>query len=406
MMNEFWFATSSMVVVACIFLFVPFIRYRHLSSKSGLTSDWFLQRKAELEEELAAGLFDKNKFDEALTELKLTAKAELQEAQKNSVSLMSSGNKNFLITASILMALVVGGFYWQVGQYKKLQDWQATIAKVPELGQKVLQDSNQTVTAAELKEFALGLRTRLKEKPDAIGWMLLGRTLMAVNDVDGSVAAFEKAHRMEPDNNSHKVNYAQALQMKGESWDIEGSLSLLSQVLKQQPNNEMALIYFAEGNLALERYQPALEVFKLVQSNLAESDPRTSALNQRISLVEQKLGLTKPLISVTINIEQNENIDLSKFKKLFVFAKIDAMPMPIAVKKLPLSAIGTTIGLSDRDTMLPQFKLSEQNTVSIHARLSIDEQAPAMQGDWQGSVNNVDLASTELVSVVVSEEVK
>lgn len=406
MMTSFWLAIAAMLFVATIFVLVPIIRFKQIHDKSALASDWFLARKIELEKELDAGLFTQDEFNEALKELKLTAKDELIEA-KADVQISRQGPlKGSIGIALVVFVLIVSVFYWRQGEYQKLDDWQQTLLKMPTLSQTVLQNLNRQVSPEELRDFALGLRTKLSQKDEPIGWMLLGRTLLAINDLDGAIKAFEKSYDGQPSNVSNTVSYAQALQMKGEEYELKKSLNLLREALTYQPDNEMALLLFGESNMLLERYQQALQVFNLVLKGMAQDDPRQNLVAQRLAFINDKLGLSTGGLSIEVTLAEPLLEKLANFKQLFVFAKVDSMPMPVAVKKIAVTGTSFQLNLSDRDVMLPEFKLSEQEQVNIFARLSLDDNAPAQTGDWQGQITGISPTSTDQITVVINEEVK
>jgi cytochrome c-type biogenesis protein CcmI len=194
-MTSFWLALVAMTLVATFFVLVPVVRFKQVHSKSGLASDWFLARRVELEKELDEGKFTQEEFNEALLELKVTAKDELTDALAENSIHDKSNAINYLIVAAVLLVVVSAGFYAKQGEYDKLEDWQATLLKMPELSQTVLQNLDKQVSTEELQDFALGLRTKLVEKDEPIGWMLLGRTLLAIGDVDGAIQAFEKSYK-------------------------------------------------------------------------------------------------------------------------------------------------------------------------------------------------------------------
>ena len=410
-MMLFWLSALVMVLVALLFIMQPMIRYRQAPSTHKLAADWYQSRLVELQKEFDAGQFSQEEFNQAVTELKLTAKAELQKhlGEQETGTERASVSSRTLLAILLLFVTFTAVFYWQNGHYQKLQDWQNTLQNMRALSQKVIQNSDEPVTMAELQEFALGLRTKLMEKEEAIGWMLLGRTLLAMNDVEGAIDAFEKSYKMEPSNASNTVSLAQALQQTGEEFELNRSLRLLREALQYQPNNTLAILLFAEGSMLLERYEVAKQGFELGLTLLEDNDPRLSAIEQRLAFIEEKLGVVQisgAELKLIIDISPKLKGQLSKFSHLFVFAKSDAMPMPLAVKKLTISEFPVSVSLSDSDVMVPDLSLSSQAKVNLFARLSLDADAPYMKGDWQGQVASVDTNNKEVIQLVIDEENK
>lgn len=413
MITSFWLPALLMLLIACVFVFFPFISYKTKVSKAEQASSWFHAREKELAKEYAAEKYTEQEYQEALTELKLTAKDELTTVQTdNSNSVVDSRvYKPYLFAATACLLVIVSVFYINKGLYQQVDDWQQTLVKMPELSKKVIQNLDSQVSEQELREFALGLRTKLATKEDHIGWMLLGRVLLSLQDVDGAISSFEKSYNMQSNNVSNTVSFAQALQIKGEEFDIKRSLSLLQEALTLKPDNELAIILFGEGNLMLERYDLAKDGFDFALQILDKNDPRIGAIQDRLDFINKNLApkpvVTTPSIQISVNIPAELKNKMVRFHYLFVFAKTDKMPMPIAVKKLSISDMPTIVTLSDNDMMIPGQKLSDYKTVSVFARLSVDDNAPFELGDWQGKKINIDTSNSEVINtVIINEEYK
>jgi cytochrome c-type biogenesis protein CcmI len=412
MMTSFWLIALCMLLIACVFVLIPIMSYQSKVTTSGQTSNWFHAREQELAQEYAVGKYTDQEYQDALTELKLTTKDELttqaSTISSNKNASESTQYKPYLFAAGLSLLIVVGGFYANKGLYSQVDNWQQTLLKMPELSKKVIQNLDSQVSEAELKEFALGLRTKLSTKEDYIGWMLLGRVLMSLQDVDGALSAFEKSYNMERSNVSNTVSFAQALQMKGEEFELKRSLNLLQEAMVLKPNNELAVILFGEGNLMLERYDLAKQSFEFALQTLENSDPRRGAIEERLMFIDKQLTpVGGANIQISVDVSAELKASLSQFSYLFVFAKTDQMPMPIAVKKLPIADMPIIVNLSDKDMMIPGQKLSDYETVSVFARLSVDSNAPFEQGDWQGSQLNVSTSGSESMNtVIINEEYK
>ena len=451
-LTSFWINIVAMVVVACVFILVPLYKFNRDSTNKGLKSNWYKTRLAELKEELASGQFSQQEYDEAVTELKLTATDELRlETNQANGAVSSSDNGKeadsqraiapYLIAALVIFIATLMTTFVQYGEEHKLEEWRATLDKMPALSKQVLENSAATPTEQDLKDFALGLRTRLANEPSPVGWMLLGRTLNMLRDLDGAIDAFDKSLRLEPSSGSTIVSLGQALQERGEPGDYRRSIRVLRSALELNPQNLTALILFAEGKLLDEQYASSLDDFTFIDRVVPPNDPRAGAVKQRIAFLKDKLGLNlnaqesaelagikanaqenptaqpeQSASGVTVNVEirVEQNVDISQFSHLFVFAKSPEMPMPLAVKKLAVSELadltkGITITLTEQDVMMPTLSLASQSSVDVFARLSLDEQAPFVPGDLQAQQTNIALPTESIVKLTIiaqSEEQK
>ena len=61
----------------------------------------------------------------------------------------------------------------------------------------------------------------------------------------------------------------------------------------------------------------------------------------------------------------------------------EGMPMPLAVKRLPVSALPATVTLGDADAMMPMHRLSAAQDIVVFARLSRAGTADAAAGDLE-----------------------
>ena len=406
--SEFLLSIVMMVVVGALFVVVPLYKFTRENTNKGLKSSWYRSRLAELEEELAAGQFSQQEFEDAVTELKITATNELRLEQGKDVNIeleheQSSSIRNYLLVAIVLFVISIVVSYALYGERQKLVNWQETLERMPELSQQVLNNQAAAPSEEDLKDFALGLRSKLAKEPNAIGWMLLGRNLNMLRDLDGAIDAFDKSLRMDGSSASTMVSLAQALQERGEPGDYRRSIRVLKGALSLNPQNLTALILLAEGEMLDEQYESALQGFELVKKVISPNDPRKAAVDQRIVFISQKLGkefneeeAPGAFVNAFVNIvvELDESVELTKFSNLFVFAKSPSMPMPLAVKKLAVSPElfsngRLSVTLTEQDVMMESLSLSSQQSVDIFARLSVYESAPYQPGDLQDTQANI-----------------
>lgn len=425
-MSSLIFSFIGLSIVALVFICVPLFRFSQFGHKRNASALWFEQRLAELTDELEEGRFTQQQYEFAVTELKLTTKFELTKDNTQQPAVINEFGIGSKLIIAILFIVSISGFYLVHGNYSKLSNWQDSINELPNLTQKIIQNQDQAPTIQELQSFALGLRTKLEVRDEAIGWMLLGRTLLALNDINSAIDAFKKSYDRDPKSVTNIVNYAQALYLKGEDYELGQAVNILREALYLQPNNMMALIIFGESNLLLKRFDNAKEAFQLALSQLNAHDERATTLRQRIEFIEQSTGVprtasqstdpqkmepnsttaTNAGLTITVQLDEKVIAAGAQFRYLFLFAKSGTSPVPVAVKKLPITNFPVTVNLSDSDIMLPDVKLSDQNSVNITARLSIDEAASLTAGEWQGELFDIKPTANEPLTIVINKETK
>jgi cytochrome c-type biogenesis protein CcmH len=86
---------------------------------------------------------------------------------------------------------------------------------------------------------------------------------------------------------------------------------------------------------------------------------------------------------------------LAKEAALFIYARPVGQKMPLAVKRLPITAQTVSVMLSDADAMGPMGGISTQDVVEVTARISLTGLANTQPGDWGGDVVEVEINDKE-----------
>ena len=476
--STFWALTVLMIAIACVFVVVPFFKFSQANTYKGLKSNWYRTRLQELNAELEKGQFSQQQYNDALKELKLTATDELREEQNQELNLQQSQEKNqkqsqqpsqqnatkatniqrYTFAALVLLVITTFTGYWFYGQQEKLVHWEDALERFPALSKKVVEDRTSTPTSEELRDLSLGLRTKLQTDPKAIGWMLLGRNLHILGDVKGAIDAFEKSYNLDPKSIGNMISYAGALQQNGQPGDYSRSIRILKNALTLQPQNLTALILTAEGYMLDEQFERAYTGFELVSRVIDPQDPRALPIQDRLQFLSKELEvadsqqvsnasqssnqntsqnlsqensssaqsaeLSGPELEIVLNVKVGDNVELSQFKTLFLFAKKPGMAMPLAVKKLDVEKLNFNrirtsetdasdsnasevrafvVSLTDKNVMVPGMSLLGQPQVDIFARLSKDTSAPKELGDLEASVTKLSLPATKPVELLIKK---
>ncbi|MDB2373856.1 c-type cytochrome biogenesis protein CcmI [Psychrosphaera haliotis] len=495
--STFWALSVLMIAIACVFVVVPFFKFSQANTYKGLKSNWYRTRLQELNAELEKGQFSQQQYNDALKELKLTATDELREEQNQELneqqsqelgqqssqqnaenqeparlsedSTKATNIQRYTFTALVLLVITTFTGYWFYGQQEKLVHWEDALERFPALLKEVVENETTTATSEELRDLSLGLRTKLQTDPKAIGWTLLGRNLHILGDVKGAIDAFEKSYNLDPNSIGNMISYAGALQQNGQPGDYSRSIRILKNALTRQPQNLTALILTAEGYMLDEQFERAYTGFELVSRVIDPQDPRALPIQDRLQFLSKELEvadsqqasnasqstdqntgqekgspadsaeLSGPELEIVLNVRIGDNIDLSQFKTLFLFAKKPGMAMPLAVKKLDVEKLNFSrvrtleanatdgnysegsssesiatdsntaevrtfvVSLTDKNVMVPGMSLLGEPQVDIFARLSKDTSAPKELGDLEASVTNLSLPATKPVELLIKK---
>ena len=166
----------------------------------------------------------------------------------------------------------------------------------------------------------------------------------------------------------------------------------------------------------LGNYQQAIEHWKALWIQLPEGsmEARTIAngIGRAAEVLEEQgtpvdLSWMAPArVEVTVALSDEVRQQVPVNATVFVLArKLDGPPMPLAVQRLVVSQLPTTVVLDNSMAMAAGASIGDVDEVTITARVSLSGQPMAQAGDWQGQVFNVPTRGSEAIQVTISEQV-
>jgi len=274
------------------------------------------------------------------------------------------------------------------------------------------------------------LEKRLEEQPDDLkGWIMLGRSYLALERLDDAIGAYGHAHRLDASSAEASMGLGEAMSVRAGGEITPEAAQLFEQALVSAPGNPKALLYggFAaavrgDRVLARTRWQalknlhPPPQIEQMLDARIAElgppagspagaggsaagapaggpaggglsaaTPPGTSAspAGTRTSVG----GVGAADVAVKIDIAPALKSRLVSEAPLFVFAREPGSGgPPLAAKRLTSTAIGSEIHLSPADSMMPGRVLVSGQRVSITARVSFTGQPIPSAGDLYGEL--------------------
>jgi cytochrome c-type biogenesis protein CcmH len=278
---------------------------------------------------------------------------------------------------------------------------------------------SQAAAGPDVAAMVAKLESRLHDRPDdAPGWLLLGRSYLALNRLDDAVTAYDQALKQDPKSADAAMGLGEALSLRAGGEITPPAAQLFEQALQLTPANPKALLYggFAaaargDRNLARARWQ-ALKDLNPPPQIVQMLDERIAALGQTPggsagAAADRAAGgapagtSTSPTgtstsagafnaaeVTVSISIAPALKSRLVSEAPLFVFAREPgSQGPPLAAKRLTSSAIGTEVHLSPADSMLPGRVLVKGRQVSVTARVSFSGQPVPSAGDLYGELS-------------------
>jgi cytochrome c-type biogenesis protein CcmH len=255
------------------------------------------------------------------------------------------------------------------------------------------------------------LEKHLADQPnDLQGWIMLGRSYLALERLDDAVAAYDHAHRLDANNAEASMGLGEAKSLRAGGEITPEAAQLFEQALVAAPANPKALLYggFAaavRGDRALARTRwqalkdlhPPPQIEQMLDARIAElgapagggtlgaAQPGTSASSAGTSTSAGGVGAAD--VTVKIDIAPALKSRLVSEAPLFVFAREPGSGgPPLAAKRLTSTAIGSEVHLSPADSMMPGRVLVIGQRVSITARVSFSGQPIPSAGDLYGEL--------------------
>jgi cytochrome c-type biogenesis protein CcmH len=261
-------------------------------------------------------------------------------------------------------------------------------------------DSAQNPAAGpDVAAMVAKLETHLRDDPnDLAGWVMLGRSYVALERMDDAIVAYDHAHRLDPGNAEAALGLGEAMSLRAGGNITPEAAKLFEQALAIEPANPKALLYggfaaAARGDvaaarsrwLALKEMHPPAQIEQLLDARIAElgaAEPGAGAAGN-----PPEPAAADAEVSVNIRIAPAIKARLTREAPLFVFAREPGgKGPPLAAKRLTSAAIGTQIHLSAADSMLPGRVLTKGRRVSITARVSFSGQPLPAAGDLYGEL--------------------
>jgi cytochrome c-type biogenesis protein CcmH len=271
-----------------------------------------------------------------------------------------------------------------------------------------------------LDQIAASLANKLQADPNNLeGWILLGRTHRSMGNLDAALSAFERALKLNPDDELILAR-AEVLAAKnqgrfdGEPWRV------IREVLQRDPQNYGALLLAGSASYADNRYADALEFWQRARLQLSADHPDVPNLIEAMSTVQAKLknpaspsaapaaqgapsapasgGAASALnVSGQVRLSAALKSQTSPTDVVFVYAvPANGERMPLALLKTTVAQLPLKFTLDDSSAMLPDRKLSGASQVLVKARISKSGNAIPQSGDWEGSLGPVKVGSSGL----------
>ena len=249
-----------------------------------------------------------------------------------------------------------------------------------------------------IDEMLQRLEQRLSQQPNDInGWMMAGRSYMALKKYPQAAQAFKRAYALDKHNAAIIFRYADALAMSHNGRLSGEPFDLLQQGLQLEPNNVMGLWLSGNAFAEQQKFDKAIDSWRRARQLVASEPASVRELDMLIANAQQQVPGTgkektdkQPAtaaagITVSVSLAPELAKRANANDVVFILAKaMQGPPMPLAVVRKKVSDLPLTITLTEEMAMAPSMSLANFSDVVLVARVSKSGLAKSAQGDLIG----------------------
>jgi len=402
-MSIFWLIIVVMLIIAVALFVVPVMRGDRAehTSRDALNKAFYQHRLSELEQDEEQGVVDER--PQHIRELQENLLSDIPEQQQHAGQPLGRWT---LVPGALLLVLVSLGFYLYTGGLGQVSAWHQVMKRMPDLRHRVADENAQPLTMMDVQDLGLGLRTDLQRDPaNAKDWMMLGRVGMALNNASTATQAFAHAYQLSPNDMDIKLGYAEVLTRSADPQDNISGGKLLRSMLGQNQGNLRVLSLLAYNEFEQGHYPQAIGAWQLMLKILPAGDKRVDMVRASIEQAKAKSGQDNVKLAINVALSAEAAKNLPQQGTVFISVTDGSSPVPVAVKKLPLSRFPLAITLDDSSAMMPERLLSSLHQLKVRVRISQNGLATPSKGDWYGDSPLTDFSGNGQVSIEINQQV-
>lgn len=406
-MMVFWSIAAVMTLAALFFVLPPLLGRGRASGevRRELNIAIFRERLAELDEDLREGAINDAQYRQARSELEVDLLVDTEDVGTDSTRAapLRKGRWAAALVAVVVPVIAVG-LYWILGANEIL----ANGGPQTQAGQQ-----------ASIETMVANLAKRMQQQPDdAKGWIMLGRSYLVMRRYQDSVKAFERAHGLLGDDPDLLADYAEALSMSQGGRMAGKPLAMVDKVLAKDPENPKAIWLRGIGDYQRGDGAAAVKRWRGLLATLTPGSENARMVNAAIARVEGKNGTgAEPAsrasaakaggaVQVHVALAPKLRQQASPDDTVFVFARaLHGPPAPLAVIRIKVSDLPTTVNLNDSQAMVAGMNISSQSRVLVGARISKSGNPIAKAGDLEGTVSGVTVGDGKTVQLTIDHKV-
>lgn len=372
--------------------------------------DLYHEHKAEIEKDYAEGAIDEESYQYLLAELDKGLLQDIDQAKSSTAELSQKRQLGLLWPAMLSVFVLIFSlvFYNQHGALDQLSQSPPSPA-----------DSEQMQMHQQMEAL---IKQAEADPQNAQTWYSLGQAYVGLGRFDKALEAFDKVIAIEGDHADLYGAKAQALYYQEEQKITPQVQAFIDKALSLDAQDPSTNILLGMHNFMEQNYQQAVGYWEIV-INSGRSTVNVEALKEAVAEAKNRAGMTSPesnaqlsgkqvnnadvtgpklTVSVTLSDKIVEQLSQTEDRVVFIYAVPAQGPrMPVAAVKMMASDLPADVILSDATAMSPQAKLSDANVVHVYAVVSKLGGAGIKPGDFKAEQTNVNVTTTNEISLVV-----
>lgn len=391
----------ALLIAACLLFVLAWRRNSgSVSDRDTLNQTFYHQRLRELEEDEAQGVVAER--PEMVRELQQTL---LLDVPPHSSQAERQVSRWVLLPGVLLLLAVSIGFYLKTGGLSQVLAWQQVNNELPALRAQVMDPQARPLSMEQLARLALGIRSKLQRDPTNLNdWMMLGRLGMVLNNASTASQAFRHALQLAPTDEQVRLSYAEVLTRSEDPQDNSQATAMLEEMARHDGSDLRVLGLLAFNAFGQQRYAEAISAWQKMLQLLPADDRRVLMIQRSIEQAKSASGKQNSQLALTVTLSPAAEKMLPEGGVLYISVSDGNSPVPVAVKKLPLSHFPLSLTLDDSNAMMPQRLLSAQHQLQVRVRISRDGSANPQPGDWFGLSAVTPFAGQQQMAVEINRQ--
>lgn len=279
----------------------------------------------------------------------------------------------------------------------------------------VATQATHTNENSEIDALVASLRAKLTESPEHLeGWMLLSRTLKTMQRYPQALEALEIAQRIAPEDSLVAVELIEARIFVSDQGRLDPEMiAVLEAAVARDPGQQKGLWLLGIAAFQSGDDAQAIAYWQKLLRQLEPGGPTTASVHEQIAQAQHRMGIEPEInaegegIKLYLSASDDLQANMPSNAVLFVIVRATgpvAGP-PLGVRRIDNPTLPLELTISDRDSMMPERKISSESKLRFQARLSLSGAPSAQRGDWQSTPVTVALNTTETVQLVMDQQV-